>query len=79
MVPTNSIITPRCSGGGLEFLSVSGSGNNTISGHTDNTISGSGRYPMLCGENGRFSPPVVMFGEEGEPGQVSVSRYHQTE
>ena len=50
----------RCSGGGLEFL----------------TPSSSSRYPPLCGENGRYSPPVVMFGDQGDTGQVS---HHQTD
>ena len=35
--------------------------------------SSSWKYPELCGENGRFSPPVVMFGQTGQPGEVAIS------
>ena len=47
----------RCSGGGLQFRSSPSSW----------------KYPELCGENGRFSPPVVMFGKTGQPGEVAIA------
>ena len=50
-------MSSRCVGGGLQFRT----GSSPV------------RYPGLCGENGRYSPPVVMFGEEGEEGEVVIS------
>ena len=51
------VLYSRCTGGGLQFLSPSSSW----------------KYPELCGENGRYSPPVVMFGQTGQTGEVAIS------
>ena len=48
----------RCVGGGLVFQ--------------PSLLSESSKYPSLCGENGRYSPPVVMFGDEGVEGEVRI-------